>query len=55
MSGWWTALAGSLPGWWIGWFMLRNVRRDRQQTEQTLCTRAEFDAIVLQLADLDAL
>lgn len=54
MSGWWTLLAGSLPAWWIAWFMLGNVIRDRQQTKQVLHTREQFDAITLQLADLDA-
>jgi hypothetical protein len=48
-------VAGSLPAWWIAWLWCRVVRRDRRQTRQVLATRVEFDAIVLQLADLDQL
>ena len=51
----WTAVAGSLPAWLIVAVWVRAVRRERQLTEQVLSTRAEFDAIVLQIADLDQL
>ena len=47
-------LAGSLPAWWIGWLMCWAVRRYRQETEQMLRTREQFDPLVLQLVDLDA-
>lgn len=49
----WTALAGSLPAWWIAWLWCRAVLRYRLRTRQILATRVEFDAIVLRLADLD--
>ena len=50
----WTAVAGSLPAWWIAWLWCLAVRRNRQQTAEAPHTRTEFDPLVLQLADLDA-
>lgn len=54
MSAWIVAVA-SLPAWLVAvaWVFAR--RRDRHLTARTVSTRVEFDAIVLQLADLDAL
>lgn len=51
----WTVVVASLPAWLLAAVWVRAVRRERRLTAQTLSTRAEFDAIVLRLADLDAL
>lgn len=48
----WIAVAGALPACWVGWLLLFSVRREEQRADWE---GQQFDAIVLQLADLDQL
>lgn len=48
----WIVVAGLLSGCWVGWWMLLNIRREKLRADRE---RQQFDAIVPQLADLDAL